>query len=380
VIQSKNLSAIPEYIHSRLTKEAKKVEKTSNRKVLNLGQGTPDVRPSEIYLSKLHEFIDYPNSHLYPGYNAIPELSDALISWYKKRFGVEISKDEVLPLLGEKDGIAHFPFSYLNPGDELLVPDPGYPPFYEPALLAGVKTIPYDLTEKNEFKLDISEIEKKLTKKSKAVWVNFPSNPTGQTATLKELKELVYFAKSNNILILYDNAYSEITFEGFRTPSIFEAEGAKDVAIEFCSFSKTYSFAGFRMGWVAGSKENIAPLSKMKTQMDSGMMLPLQHLGAYVLTNQDLKWHEMMLESYRNRRDIIAKYLPKLGLRFSMPKSALYFWARIPESEKNSEDFCMKNLYEKQILMTPGSAFGNNGERYVRISYCVNIEGIEKYF
>jgi LL-diaminopimelate aminotransferase len=268
----------------------------------------------------------------------------------------------------------------LNPGDELLVPNPGYPPFYEPALLAGAVPVAYDLLENDNFKINFAEIEKKITKRTKAIWVNFPSNPTGQVATLKELEELVDFVKKHDIFLLYDNAYSEITFGDFVAPSVLEIKGATEVALEFCSFSKSYSFAGFRMGWVAGNKEAIDTMTKVKTQMDTGMSLPFQHLGAYALTHRDDEWHKEMLESYQKRRDIIAKYLPLLKLKFLIPKSALYFWAKIPDNEKSAEDFCMKLLKEKQILFTPGNAFGSNGDRFVRISYCINVDHIDEYF
>ena len=380
MIASTRLQKIPEYIHSRLTRELKKIEQQTNRKVLNFGQGSPDVRPSKKYLNKLNEFIDQPNSHVYPGYNAIPVFSDAIIAWYKKRFNVVVQPNEILPLLGAKDGIAHFPLAFLDDGDEILIPDPGYPSYFDCAALMGVKPITYHLKEEEHFKLNLDIIEEKLTKKTKAIWVNFPSNPTGQTATLKELEQLVDLAVKHRLLLLYDNAYSEITFDGPKAPSILQVKGARNVSMEFCSFSKTYSFAGFRMGWVIGNSENVEALTKAKSQIDSGMSLHLQQLGAYALSNPDEEWNKSMLESYRTRRDIIAKKLLSLGLRFSIPKAALYIWAKIPEIEKDSEDYCMRLLKEKQILFTPGSAFGKNGNRFVRVSVCVNIDQIDKYF
>lgn len=377
---SNRIQSIPEYIHARLNQEVKKVEAQTGRKVLNFGQGTPDVRPSQKYLEKFHEFINHPNSHVYPGYRAIPAFSDALKNWYKKRFDVTIETDEILPLLGAKDGIAHAPLAYLDENDEILIPNPGYPAYFDPTILMSAKPITYDLLEEDNFKLNLNLIKDKISDKTKAIWVNFPSNPTGQVATLKELAKLVEFAKTNNLLLLYDNAYSEITFEDFIAPSIFEIQGAKDMAIEFCSFSKSYSFAGFRMGWIVGNKENVDALAKVKTQIDSGMSLHLQLLGAYALGEPDVEWSREMLESYKSRRDKIAKYLLKIGLRFEIPKASLYIWAKIPDSEKNSDEYCMRLLKEKQILFTPGTAFGTNGDRFVRVSICINIDEIEKYF
>lgn len=374
------LDLFSEYVFSKLSKKIAEVEEKSKRKVLNFGPGNPDVIPSPLYLDKLNEFIREKDAHLYPGYGANSEFAQTLIHWYKKRFNVDLEKDELLPLLGAKDGVSHLPLALLDEGDEVLVPDPGYPAFTEPALMIGGKVVYYDLLEENDFKVSLSELEKKLSDKTKFIWVNFPSNPTGQVANLEELEKIVVFAKQHSILIVYDNAYSEITFDGFVVPSILQVNGAKEVAVELGSFSKTFSFAGFRMGWIVGNKEVIAALAKVKSQMDSGLSTPLQKLGAYALTNTDEAWYQNMIKSYQERRDVIAQHLKKLGLTFSLPKGSLYIWAKIPEEAKNSEDYCMQLLEEKQILLTPGTAFGKNGEHFVRVSICININEIESYF
>lgn len=377
-IQAKRLNKFPEYVFSKLAKVVKEVELSSKRKVLNFGPGTPDVRPSQIYLNKFKDFIDDTDSHLYPGYGAIPNFEEALIKYYKKRFGVSIAKNELFPLLGAKDGVSHMPLALCDSGNEVLIPNPGYPGYVGPTLMVGAKTVFYDLSieSKNPFK----DLENKITKKTKYIWVNFPSNPTGEVATLSDLKKLVKIAKKKKVLIIYDNAYSEITFDGFIAPSILQVKGAIDIAVEIGSFSKMSSFAGFRIGWIVGNKEIIGALSKIKSQIDSGLSIPLQKLGAFALDYPDKKWQRDMIQSYKNRRDIIAKKLIKLGLKFKMPKGSLYIWAKIPNSEKNSEEFSMKMLKEKQILLTPGSAFGKNGQRFVRVSICVNIDDIDKYF
>lgn len=374
------LNLFSEYVFSKLNKKIAEVEEKSKRKVLNFGPGNPDITPSPIYLEKYNEFIKKSDAHLYPGYVANPEFTQALINWYKKRFNVDLGKDELFPLLGSKDGVSHLPLVLLNEGDEVLVPDPGYPAFTDPALMIGGKVVYYDLLEENNFKISLGELEKKITNKTKFIWVNFPSNPTGQVATLEELKKIVSFAKLHNILIAYDNAYSEITFDNFVAPSILQVNGAKDVALELCSFSKTFSFAGFRMGWIVGNKEVIAALAKVKSQMDSGLSASLQHLGAYALTNTDERWHQNMLASYQKRRNIIAQYLQKLGLTFTLPQGSLYIWAKLPKEWKNSQAYCMQLLEERQILLTPGTTFGKNGEHFVRISICVNINKIGEYF
>lgn len=380
VKKAKRLDLFSEYIFASLSKKKAEIEKKTKRKVLDFGPGTPDIKPSSVYINKLIEFISENDAHLYPGYGAIKEFSDALIWWHKKRFNVSINKDELLPLLGAKDGISHLPLALLDKGDEVLVPDPGYPPFKDPAVMIGAKPIFYSLKKEDNFKINFDLLKEKLSSKTKFIWVNFPSNPTGQIATRKELLTIVQFAKQNNLFIVYDNAYSEITFDGFIAPSILEIEKAKDIAVEIGSFSKTFSFAGFRMGWIVGNKDIIEALSKVKSQMDSGLSIPLQKLGAFALTNFDKEWNKEMLKSYKERRNTVAKHLKKLGLSFILPKAGLYIWAEIPSGEKNSEEFAKKLLEEKQILFTPGTAFGKNGKRFVRISICINIDNINNYF
>ncbi len=380
IVAAKRLDRIGEYIFSYLAKKIKEVEKKSQKKVLNFGVGNPDIKPSPIYLDKLHEFIKEDNAHLYPGFGANDQFSAAIISWYKKRFGVKLNKDELFPLLGAKEGVSHLPLALLDEGDEVLVPDPGYPAFGDPALMIGAKVIYYNLTEENNFKISLKELEKNVSDKTKFIWVNFPSNPTGQIATVEELQGIVDFAKKYQVLIVFDNAYSEITFDGFIAPSILQIEGSKEVAIEIGSFSKTFSFAGFRMGWMVGNKEVISAFAKLKSQIDSGMSTPLQNLGAFALTNFDQNWHQKMIQIYQQRRQIICTKLKKLGLQFKEPKGGLYIWAKIPESAKDAVSFCMQILEKRQILLTPGSAFGKNGERFVRVSISVNIDEIDKYF
>ena len=376
---ARRIENFPEYIFSRLAKQVADVEQTTGRKVLSFGAGTPDVRPSKKYIEKLSEFLNEPDAHLYPGYGAIPEFASALMSWYKKRFGVDLAEHELLPLLGAKDGISHLPLALADEGDEVLVPNPGYPGFTGPALMLGIRIVTYDLLESNDFKLDLTELEKKLTDKTKFVWINFPSNPTGQVATITEIKKVVDWAKQRQVFLVYDNAYSEITFDGFRAPSIMQIPGAKDIAVEIGSFSKSFSFAGFRMGWIVGNPEVIAALAKVKSQVDSGMSIPLQKLGAFALTHPDASWHNKMIASYKSRRDIILSRLTNLGLDFVLPKGGLYVWAKIKDPNVSSEEFCMRLLGEKQVLVTPGTVFGKNGEGFVRISICVNIDNIDEY-
>ena len=377
---SKRLQQFPEYIHSRLAKKAREVEKRTGRKVLNFGPGSPDFPPSNIYKEKLKEFFDDPKAHLYPGFPPIPEFSEGLASWYKKRFGVDIAVDELYPLIGGKDGIAHLSLALLDEGDEILLPDPGYPAYEGMALMVGARPVFYRLNEQDGFSIDLKEFEAAISPKTKAAWINFPANPTGSVITRDELAALVEIARARGIWLLYDNAYSEITFDGFSAPSVLEIKGANDVALELGSFSKMFSFAGYRMGFVAGNKDLINAMAKIKSQVDSGLPLAFQKLAGFALTHPDKDWQEAMLASYRRRRDVILAHLPNVGLSANIPKGALYLWAKIPKSFEDSEEFCLDMMEKKQILFTPGTAFGKSGKEYVRISFCVNIDSIDGYF
>lgn len=377
---SNRLNNFPEYIFSRLGKKVKEVEAKTGKKVLDLGPGSPNFPPSKQYVKKLHEFIDEGDSHLYSGFAPSKEFSEGIQSWYLDRYNVQLEKNELFPLLGAKDGVSHIALSLLDEGDEVLIPDPGYPGFSGPAMMIGAKPIYYDLVKKNEFQIDFKDLQKKVSSKTKFIWVNYPSNPTGQIADMEVLEEVVSFAKKHAIWMVYDNAYAEITFDRYVAPSIFNIPGAKDVAVEMGSFSKMFSFAGYRMGWIVGNHQVVDALAKIKSQVDSGMWKPLQKLGGYALTHYDQEWHDRMIESYKSRRDTIASYLTKLGMKFELTKGSLYIWAEIPTEYKNSEEFSFKLLEDKQILMTPGTGFGKNGEKYVRVSICANIDGIENYF
>lgn len=375
---SRRLTNIPEYIFAQLAREVKQVEVETGRKVLNFGPGTPDVPPSRLLLSKLNQFNLYKGSHRYPGYTGIPEFNQALTRWYDKRFGVSLEANEILPLLGGKDGVVHLPLVVADRGDAILVPDPGYPAYAGSMQLFGINAIPYHLDSHHGFRLSLAKIKQAITPRTKAIWVNFPSNPTGQIASLSELANLVQFAKNHNLIILFDNAYSEITFDTQPAPSILQVPGAKDVCIEIGSFSKTFSLAGFRLGWAVGNPHLITGLAKVKSQLDSGLSLPLQQLGAFALNHPDLSWHAKMIDSYRQRREVIAKSLSSTGLNITLPPASLYLWAKIPEGI-DSLSFSHDLLRSRQVLVTPGIAFGSQGDRYVRISICTDIKHIKEF-
>ncbi|MGH7203219.1 MAG: pyridoxal phosphate-dependent aminotransferase [Candidatus Levyibacteriota bacterium] len=373
------LDQFPEYVFSKLDKLIVEVEKTSGKKVLNVGVGSPDIPPSKIYLEKLHSYIMEPTAHKYPGYGPLPEFRVAVIGWYQKRFGVSLNNDEVYQLNGAKDAISLLPLAFLNADDEVLLPDPGYQGYLGPQLLAGAKPLFYTLSDDPDQLIDLNALERLVTPKTKCMWLNFPSNPTGQVITLSELKRIVEFAHAHTIFLIYDNAYSEITFDGYVAPSILQIPDAKEVAVEINSFSKSHYFAGYRIGWIAGNAAIIASLAKLKSHMDSGLSIPLQKVGAYMLTNPDTVWHTNILATYAERRQEVGNFLSHLKLEFSLPKGGLYIWAKIPTNETNVWDYCMQLLQQKNILLTPGTAFGSNGKNYVRASFCGNVTKINDY-
>lgn len=376
--QVQRMEGIAEYVFAPLLRQVRVLEQKSKRPVLNLAIGDPDIPPSSMYRAALRKFYQEPSAHRYPGYTAIQEFRNALIYWYSERFGVILTEDELLPLCGAKDGITHLPWAILNPGDEVLTPDPGYPAYASSVQLVGAIPVAYSI-HATENHIDYKELARICTPRTRCLWINAPSNPTGATLTKTELVQIVDFALKHNLIILYDNTYAEITFNGYRAPSILEISGTKDVAVEIGSFSKTFSFAGYRMGWAVGNKDIIASLAKIKSLVDSGLSLPLQRLGTFALCNFDQKWHDTMLSTYRRRRKILATKLRGLGLSFVLPQGALYIWAKIPDSAINTETFCMELLNRKHVLLAPGTAFGKNGERFVRASICVTMDNIDKY-
>ncbi|MCL2888453.1 MAG: aminotransferase class I/II-fold pyridoxal phosphate-dependent enzyme [Elusimicrobia bacterium] len=376
---SERLNNFDEYVFAKLNREAKKIEQHTGRKVLNLAVGSPDVPPSEKLLAALCGAIKQKGMHLYPGYGMTPGFAEAVQNFYKTSYDVKIDTENLVPLLGAKDGITHLILALLDEGDEFLTPNPGYPGFTGPALMIGAKPVYYTLKEENGFKPDIKELEKLVTKKTKFIWLNFPSNPTGAILNLKELAVCAAFAKKHGIALIYDNAYAQMYYGGARPPSILQIKGARDFAVELHSLSKTFSLAGYRIGFAAGNKKILDTLAKIKSQTDSGLSLPLQKIAEYALSKPDVKWRNKMLASYTRRRDILARVFIKLGCKLQTPSAALYLWAHVPDKFKNGAEYAEFLLKEKQVLVTPGAAFGPAGEKYIRISFCSDISKIKEY-
>ena len=376
-VGAQRLATFPEYPYAKLALMKQEVEKRDSCTVLDLSIGSPTFPPYSEYMDKMGEYILHDKSHLYPAAGAIPEFRSALQNWYKKRFNVSLLDNEIYPLIGAKDGVSHIPLALLNAGDEILIPDPGYPGFTGPVSMVGATPVYYLLPKNSE--TVIHAIEKKITDKTKAIWINSPGNPTGYICTREELKDIVELARSKSLILLFDNAYSEITFDSYRAPSILEIEGAHQVAVEIGSFSKMASLAGFRMAWIVGNSKVIAAVAKIKSQMDSGLMHPLQLLGAYTLNNFNEEWHSSMIRFYKGNRDLLVEALRSSGLSFEIPNGALYLWIPIPPVYQTCLEYTEYLLNTHHILVTPGTVFGPSGNKHIRVSYSSDLSKLSDY-
>lgn len=338
--------------------------------VINLGIGSPDMAPADEVTGELSRTAAMAGNHGYQGYRGIPSLRQAFADWYKRFFGVTLDPaNEILPLIGSKEGIMHVSMAFLDPGDEVLVPDPGYPAYSAAALLAGGKIRTYDLSEENGWMPDISAIEASGVESVKIMWINYPHMPTGAKASSELFEQLVRFAERNRILLCNDNPYSFILNRDHL--SILSVPGARETALELNSLSKSHNMAGWRIGMLAGDSRYINDVLKVKSNMDSGMFLPLQTAAAVALALPD-SWYGELNEAYTRRRILAAEILRSLSCTFSEAQSGLFLWGRIPEDRKDAEELTEELLHGSHLFVTPGSVFGKNGSRYIRISLCAD--------
>ena len=338
--------------------------------VINLGIGSPDMAPADEVTGELSRTAAMAGNHGYQGYRGIPSLRQAFADWYKRFFGVTLDPaNEILPLMGSKEGIMHVSMAFLDPGDEVLVPDPGYPAYSAAALLAGGKIRTYDLSEENGWMPDISAIEASGVESVKIMWINYPHMPTGAKASSELFEQLVRFAERNRILLCNDNPYSFILNRDHL--SILSVPGARETALELNSLSKSHNMAGWRIGMLAGDSRYINDVLKVKSNMDSGMFLPLQTAAAVALALPD-SWYGELNEAYTRRRILAAEILRSLSCTFSEAQSGLFLWGRIPEDRKDAEELTEELLHGSHLFVTPGSVFGKNGSRYIRISLCAD--------
>jgi LL-diaminopimelate aminotransferase len=337
--------------------------------VINLGIGNPDMMPPENVINRLKESAGEKNAHGYQTYKGIPVLRRAFSEWYKREFSVSIDPEkEILILVGAKEGIMHISMAFLNNGDKVLVPDPGYPAYASAAKLSGADVISYNLCAENSWYPDFKSIEKNDLSGVKIMWVNYPNMPTGQKASAQLFKDLVGFGLKHNMLIINDNPYSFILNN--EPLSILSVDGSSEIALELNSLSKSHNMAGWRIGMVAGNEGYIKYIHQVKTNMDSGMFLPLQ-LAAVEALKSTSDWYAKLNASYLKRRIIVFRLLDMLGCIYEKDQNGLFVWARIPHRWTNSETFSDFLLEEFGIFITPGTTFGLNGQGYVRVSLCV---------
>ena len=369
------VSVVQEYYFSRNNRRLDAMRK-SGVEVINLGIGSPDLPPAPEVIETLAREAQNPNAHGYMPYVGVPALRGGYAEWYKRWYGVEFNPaDEVLPLIGSKEGIMHIMMAFINEGDGVLVPDPGYPTYSSVAQLVGARTIKYKLYEELDWQPNFDELEQMDLSGVKMMWINYPNMPTGASATIELYKRIVDFGRRHNILIVNDNPYSFILHE--KPISLMAVEGAKDVAIELNSMSKAHNMAGWRFGVAVSNAEVISTILRVKSNMDSGVFKPMQ-LAAVEALKLGQEWFDEVNAEYRRRQVVAFEIMDALGCKYNKKQGGLFVWARIPDEWDSAEALSDKVLNETGVFITPGFIFGSQGERFLRISLCAKVEIFEK--
>ena len=369
---AKRLNSVQEYYFSRKLKEVRQLM-SEGKPIINMGIGSPDLAPHSSVIEAIQNAMFDEKAHEYQSYQGLPELRQGFADFYKNNFNVILNPaNEILPLMGSKEGIMHISLAFLNEGDEVLIPNPGYPTYASVTELVQAKAVFYDLKEDNNWQPDFEKLEKQDLTKVKLMWVSYPHMPTGANATLDLYQKLIDFGKKHNILIINDNPYSFVLNEN--PLSIFQIEGSKEIALELNSLSKTFNMAGWRVGMVSGNATLIDAVLKVKSNMDSGMFYGIQK-GAIAALKLDATWFESQNKIYSRRRDLIFQLAEIMNCTFDKNAVGMFVWAKLPDGIQ-SEEFIDKLLYEKHIFLTPGTIFGDNGEGYIRFSLCVKEEEI----
>lgn len=368
------LSAVQEYYFSRKLKEVAMLN-AQGQDIISLAIGSPDMPPSKQTVDKLCETAAQPTAHGYQPTVGIPELRQAMANFYKRWYDVDLDpKTEIQPLIGSKEGILHTTLAFCNPGDEVLVPNPGYPTYTSLSKILGAKIVNYNLREDNGWQPDFEELEKMNLDRVKLMWTNYPNMPTGGNARMETYEKLVDFARRHGIVVVNDNPYSFILNEG-KKMSILQVPGAKECCIEFNSMSKSHNMPGWRVGMCASNPEFISWILKIKSNIDSGTFRGIQLAAAEALNTNDDAWHkEYNVENYRRRRKIAEEIMTVLGCTFDPSQVGMFLWGKIPEKYANVEDLTERILHEARVFVTPGFIFGSNGQRYLRISLCAKDE------
>jgi LL-diaminopimelate aminotransferase len=366
---ARRIERLPPYLFVEISKKIAE-KKSRGEEVISFAIGDPDIPTPPHIIERLCQAARDPVNHRYPESEGLPELRKTIADWYQKKFNVALDPNkEVLPLIGSKEGIAHIAFCFIDPGDTALVPDPGYPVYSVGTMLAGGR--PYYLSLKPEkgFLPNLNAIPGFVLKQTKLLWLNYPNNPTGAVAELDFFNEVVRFAKRNDIAVCHDGPYSDVAYDGYQPPSFLQAEGAKDVGVEFHSLSKSYNMTGWRIGMAVGNAEMIDALKRLKSNLDSGIAQAIQHMAIAALTGpQDsIQEHNAI---YQRRRDLVIEVLNRMGLEAKPPQASLYVWAKIPEGYTSIE-FAADLLDQVGVAVTPGIGYGMNGEGYVRLSLTI---------
>lgn len=363
---AERVSTLPPYVFAKLGRRIQEMS-SEGRDIIRLDIGSPDLPPPAFIIEALNRSLQDPSRHGYGGYYGTPQLRRAMAAYYESRFGVKLNPDrEVAPLIGSKEGIANAALAFVDPGEAVLVPDPGYPTYGLGTILAGGEPVRMPLLEENDFLPDLEAIEEGVARSAKIMWLNYPNNPTGAVGPLEFFERVVAFARRHGLLLCHDNPYCDVVFDGYSAPSILQVPGAMDVAMEFNSLSKTYNMAGWRVGMAVGSAVAVEALARTKTNIDSGIFLPIQDAAEVALTG-DQTWLTERNGIYRERRDLILDTLRDLGISAHESRASLYVWARVPKGY-DSAGFATRLLEDAGISLAPGTAFGPHGEGFVRIS------------
>jgi aspartate/methionine/tyrosine aminotransferase len=366
---------VEEYYFSKKLAVVRSID-TPEWRVINLGIGSPDQMPATNAIDALVVSAKNPANHGYQNYKGIPQLRKAIADFYVDTYDVSLNvESDILPLMGSKEGILHTMMAFVNEGDEVLIPDPGYPTYASVAKLVGAKAVTYDMKEEANWQIDVEGLRKKDLSKVKIMWVNFPHMPTGRIASRKELTDLVDLARANRFLIVNDNPYSLILNE--HPLSILSIEGAAEVALELNSLSKSHNMAGWRIGWVAGNAHYVDAVLRVKSNMDSGMFLGLQHAAVEALKSGK-EWFTNLNAMYQKRKDAACKILDVLGCSYSTQQSGLFVWAKAPVGVNDVEKWIDEILYGTHVFITPGFIFGETGRRHIRISLCATEEKLNE--
>jgi len=367
---------LPPYLFARIDELIEK-KKSEGVDVISLGIGDPVEPTPKPIIDAMVKALQDPENHRYPSYYGLKAFREAAAQWFEKRFGINLNPDrEILPLIGSKEGIAHLPWALVEQGDVVLVPDPAYPVYGIAAMLAGAEPYYMPLKKENQFLPDLDAIPAAVYNRAKLMFINYPNNPTSAVASTGFFKKAVEFAHKYGFLIAHDNAYCEITFNGYRASSLLEIDGAKEVAIEFHSLSKSFNMTGWRIGFVAGNEDAVKHLGTLKTNIDSGIFNPIQYAGIKALTDL-YDFPGEMVRIYERRRKIVFSVLDELGISYHQSPATIYVWAEVPEGY-SSDTFAMKLVDEAGIVVSPGSAYGRHGEGYFRISLTIKDDRLEE--